>query len=167
MAQPFESRPGVTTSHNDLPSRVARLIERAVTESGKSYSEIARVAGIKRDSLRRSLSVGRPVTLYEAVMILEACDLAGEETLLLLLLVGEDFALARSGTGAAQFLGELFKRAPLEIVQALGENIDELRPRWANGTAKLLARTLSQHIIDLNRRGDAIGERSSSALLGG
>ena len=149
----------MTTSHNDLPARVARLIERAVKESGKSHSEIARIAGIKRDSLRRSLSGGRPVTLEEAVMILEASDLAGEETLLLLLLVGEDFALARSGTGPAQFLDELFKRAPLEIIEQLGENIDELRPRWANGTAKLLAKTLVQHIADLNRRGDAIGER--------
>ncbi|MEY4910123.1 MAG: hypothetical protein RL260_3841, partial [Pseudomonadota bacterium] len=27
----------MTTSHNDLPSRVARLIERAVKESGKSH----------------------------------------------------------------------------------------------------------------------------------
>ena len=156
----------MTTSHNDLPSRVARLIERAVKESGKSYSEIARVAGIKRDSLRRSLSGGRPVTLDEVVMILEASDLAGEETLLLLLLVGEDFALARSGTGVAQFLGELFKRAPLEIIEQLGEDIDELRPRWAHGTAKLLARTLTQHIADLNRRGDAIGGSRYSAAVG-
>ena len=149
----------MTTAHNDLPTRVARLIARAVSESGKSHSEIARIAGIKRDSLRRSLSGGRPVTLDETVTILEASDLPGEETLLLLLLVGEDFALARSGTGAAQFLSELFKRAPLEIVEQLGEDIDELRPRWAHGTAKLLAKTLIQHIADLNRRGDAIGER--------
>ena len=149
----------MTTSHNDFPARVARLIERAVRESGKSHSEIARLAGIKRDSLRRSLSGGRPVTLDEVVMILEASDLAGEETLLLLLLVGEDFALARSGTGPALFLGELFKRAPLEIIEQLGEDIDDLRPRWAHGTAKLLARTLTQHIADLKRRGDSIGER--------
>ena len=156
----------MTTSHNDLPARVTRLIERAVKESGKSYSEIARIAGIKRDSLRRSLSGGRPVTLDEAVMILEASDFAGEETLLLLLLVGEDFALAQSGTGPAQFLGELFKRAPLEIIEQLGEDIDELRPRWAHGTAKLLARTLTQHIADLNRRGDAIGGARYSATVG-
>jgi len=156
----------VTTSHNDLPVRVTRLIERAVKESGKSYSEIARVAGIKRDSLRRSLSGERPVTLDEAVLILEASDFAGEETLLLLLLVGEEFALARSGTGPAQFLGELFKRAPLEIIEQLGEDIDELRPRWAHGTAKLLARTLTQHIADLNRRGDAIGGSRYSATVG-
>lgn len=77
------------------------MIERADKDSGKSQSEIARLAGTKRDSLRRSLSGGRTVTYDEVVMILEAPDLVGEETLLLLLLDGEDFALARSGTGLA------------------------------------------------------------------
>ena len=152
----------MTPSSKDLPLRVARLLRRAVSESGKTNSEIARLAGIKRDSLRRSLSGERPITLGEVLMILEASELGGEETLLLLLLAGEDFALAQSGTAPAQFLGELFKRAPIEIVQQLGEGIADLRPRWAHGTAKLLARTLMQHIADLNRRGDAIGERFAS-----
>jgi antitoxin HigA-1 len=153
-------------SNSDLPARVARLLERAVRDSGKSNSEIARLAGIKRDSLRRTLDGVRPATLGEAITILDASDLSGEETLLLLMLVGEDFALARSGSGAAQFLGELFKRAPIEIVEQLGADIDELRPRWANGTAKLLARTLSQHVAELNRRGDAIGERFAGSQAG-
>ena len=50
-------------------------------------------------------------------------------------------------------------RAGVEIAEQLGEDMSELRPRWAKGTAKMLARTLSQHIADLNRRGDAIGDR--------
>lgn len=149
----------------DLPARVTHLLERAVRESGKTASEIARLAGIKRDSLRRTLNGERSVTLHEALMILEATANAGEETLLLLIMVGEDFALEKSGTPSARFLGELLRRAPAEIVEQLGENIDELRPRWATGTAKLLARTLVQHIADLNRRGDAIGERH--AILNG
>ena len=142
----------------DLPGRVAHLLERAVRDSGKTASEVARLAGMKRDSLRRTLSGTRAATLHEALMILEATANAGEETLLLLIMVGEDFALAKSGTQSARFLGELLRRAPVEIVEQLGENIDDLRPRWANGTAKLLARTLVQHVADLNRRGDAIGE---------
>jgi len=136
-------------------------------ESGKSISEIARLAGIKRDTLRRTLSGDRPIYLDEALLILEAADLAGEETLLLVMLVGEDFALARSGTGPARFLTELFKRAPLEILAQIGENVDDLRPRWANGTAKLLARTLTQHIADINRRGDSIAERFNMPASGG
>lgn len=146
----------------DLPARVARLLERAVRESGKTNSEIARLSGMKRDSLRRSLSGDRPATLGEAMAILDAAEYPGEETLLLLLLAGEDFALLRGGSGPARFLGELFKRAPNEIIEQLGDNIDELRPRWASGTAKLLARTLQHHILDLNRRSDTFAERFSS-----
>ena len=79
--------------------------------------------------------------------------------MLFMLLVDEDFALTHSGTSMAGFLGELFRRAPSALIEQLGENVHELRPRWANGTAKLLARTLAQHITDLSLRGDAIGER--------
>jgi len=147
----------------DLPARVARLLGRAVRESGKSNSEIARLSGMKRDSLRRSLSGDRPVTLSEALAILSSVNCAGEETLLLLLLAGEEFALEHGGTAPARFFGELFKRAPTEIIEQLGEDLDELRPRWANGTAKLLARTLRQHVTDLNRRGNLIEERFTSS----
>ncbi|SMC30707.1 hypothetical protein [Novosphingobium sp. B1] len=143
----------------DLTARVVRLLDRAVKDSGKPVSEIARLAEMKRDSLRRSVAGERVPTLSEVLRILEACEHAGEETLLLLLLVGEDFALSYRGSAPARFLGELFKRAPAEIIEQLGELASELRPRWANGTAKLLARTLEQHITDLNRRGDAIGDR--------
>lgn len=146
-----------------LPARVLSLIERAVRESGKPITEVARVAEMKRDSLRRSLAGDRIPTLSEVLRILEACDLASEDTLLLLILVGEDFALSQRGSATAHFLGELFKRAPTEIIDQLGELASELRPRWANGTAKLLARTLEQHINDLNRRSDAIGDRIAHA----
>lgn len=143
----------------DLHLRVARLLERAVGGCGKSISEIARLSGMKRDSLRRSLAGDRPFTLNEVLAVLEAADHAGEETFLLLLLAGEDFALAQGGTAHARFLGEFFRQAPLEIIEQLGDNIEELRPRWANGTAKLLARTLHHHIIDLNNRSDSIADR--------
>lgn len=154
-----ESASAIDRSNDDLCTRVVRLIERAVRESGKPVSEVARVAEMKRDSLRRSLAGDRMPTLSEVLRVLDACDLASEETILLLILVGEDFALSQRGSATAQFLGELFKRAPVEIIEQLGENIGELRPRWAVGTAKLLARTLMQHIVDLNRRADAIAER--------
>ena len=112
----------------DLQARISRLLQRAVTASGKPASEIARLSGMKRDSLRRSLSGERPFTIGEALAILDAANHAGEETLLLLLLAGEDFALAQGGTGPARFLGELFRRAPVEIIEQLGDNIEELRP---------------------------------------
>lgn len=151
----------------DLHARTARLLECAVAECGRSQSEIARRAGLKRDTLRRSLSGARAVTLPEVLAILDAAKLPGEQTLLFMLLAGEEFALERSGTSAAEFLVEFLRRVPLEVVEHLGDEFNELRPRWALGTAKMLARTLSQHVADLNRRGEAIGDRQQFTQLAG
>lgn len=150
----------------DIPNldvRITRLLARAVEESGKSISEIARLAFLKRDTVRRSLSGERSVTFSEVEAILAAAGLAGEQTLLFMLVAGDEFALARSGSTLAEFLGELFRRVPVEICDQLGEDVNELRPRWAGGTATLLARTLAQHVAELARRGDAIGERRALA----
>lgn len=144
-----------------LAPRVVRLLGRIVFESGKGLSEVSRLSHVKRDSLRRSLAGQRDPSLSEVLRILDACDYRGEETLLLFILIGEDFAISQRGSETAGFIGELFKRAPTEIVTQLGELATELRPRWAHGTAKLLARTLEQHVSDLTRRGDAIGDRSA------
>ena len=146
-------------SNPSLTENIQRLLTNAVIASDRTTSEIARRAGMKRDSLRRSLANDRPVTLDEVVRILDASGYTGEDTLMLALLVGNDFALTRSGTSSARFLGELLRLAPAEIVAELGEGFEDLKPRWALGTAKMLARALSQHVAELNRRGDAIGER--------
>ena len=146
-------------ARNDLQLRLVHLLARAMQESGRSLAEVGRRSELKRDTLRRILEGGRDVTIVEAVALLDAADLAGEQTLLFMLLVGEDFALTYAGTSMAAFLGELFRCAPNALVEQLGEDIHELRPRWAHGTAKLLARTLSQHVNDLSQRGDNIGAR--------
>lgn len=142
-----------------LNDRITRLLAQAVEQCGKPVAEIARLSKLKRDTLRRSLAGDRTISIGETVAILEAAGLRGEQALVLMLIAGEDFALARSGGRLAEFLDELFRRMPLEICSELGADVDELRPRWAVGTARLLARTLMQHVSELNRRGDAIGER--------
>ena len=81
--------------------------------------------------------------------------------------VKAQLASRRSGTSAARFLGELLRLAPAEIVAELGDGFDDLKPRWALGTAKMLARALSQHVAELNRRGDAIGERFAAQAAEG
>jgi hypothetical protein len=99
------------------------------------------------------------VSLVDAISILDAAGCPGAESLLLCLFTGEETALAWMDGTAIRFVGELFRRMPHELVNQLGDNLDELRPRWANGTAKLLARTLSQHVAELARRGEAIGDQ--------
>ena len=150
-----------------LTENILRLLTNAVIASDRTTSEIARRAGMKRDSLRRTLANDRPVTLDEVVRILDASGYTGEDTLTLAILVGNEFALTQSGTSSARFLGELLRLAPAEIVAELGDGFDDLKPRWALGTAKMLARALSQHVTELNRRGDAIGERFATQAAEG
>lgn len=144
---------------NAFPIKLARLLKSSVDGSGRSQSEIARLAGLKRDRLRRSMSGEREATLSEALAILQACGNPSDRTLVFLLLTGEEFALANAHSGLGEFLDEFLRFAPLEIAEILASDVDELRPRWARGTAKLLARTLHEHVTELSRRGDAIGER--------
>lgn len=144
-----------------LEIRIVRLLSQAVQQCGKPMAEIARLTGMKRDTVRRSLAGDRNATLSEAVMILDAAGLAGEQALFLMLVAGDEFVLEWAGGTLAEFLETLFRRVPSEICNQLGENVNELRPRWAGGTAALLARTLAQHVGELARRGDAIGERQT------
>lgn len=146
---------------HSLEIRITRLLAQAVEQSGKPVAEIARTAGLKRDTVRRSLSGDRNASLAEAAAILDATGLPGEQALFLMLIVGDEFALAHSGTTLGEFLELLFRRAPNEICDQLDQDVNELRPRWAGGTAALLARTLAQHVGELARRGDAIGERQT------
>ena len=149
----------------NLHFRVAELLELAVRESGQSIAQIARKAQLKWDTVRRTLDAKRAATIPEIVAILDATGYSAEDTFRLMLLVDGNFAVSRAGSDAARFLGELMRAIPVEIAEQLGEDIDQLRPRWAHGTAKLLARTLAQHIADLNRRGDAIGMLRHSASV--
>ena len=151
----------------DLHFRVAQLLELAVRESGLSTAQVARRAQLKWDTVRRTLDGKRAATIPEIVAILNATGHSAEDSFRLMLLVDADFAVSRAGSDAARFIGELMQAVPTEIIEQLGEDISELRPRWAKGTAKMLARTLSQHIVDLNRRGDAIGDRFNGPPQGG
>lgn len=157
MSMLVDSSTAMNTDTPGITARLPNLLARAVNASGRSLSDIARRADMKRDSLRRSLAGQRPATLDEAIRILEASGFDGEQTFTLALLVDETFALERTGSAPGLFLGELLRRAPAEIVAELGDEIEDLKPRWATGTAKLLAKTLMQHVTELNRRGDAIG----------
>lgn len=151
----------------DLHLRVAQLLELAVRESGLSTAQVARRAQLKWDTVRRTLDGKRAATIPEIVAILNATGHSAEDSFRLMLLVDGDFAVSQAGSDAARFIGELMQAVPTEIIEQLGEDISELRPRWAKGTAKMLARTLSQHIVDLNRRGDAIGDRFNGPPQGG
>ena len=47
-----------------------------------------------------------------------------------------------------EFLEEFFTSLPVHLQRTLGRRIEDLRPRWANGTSQLVARMLAKHIDD-------------------
>ena len=150
-------------SHTDI----ARLLDAAVRSSRQSHCEIARRAGMKRDSVRRTLTGERPVGLIEALKILRAANQPAEETLLLALMGGGEVAAEWLNCDATRFLGELFRQLPQDFAAQLSEELHEIRPRWALGAARLLTRTLSAHIADLAARDQAIGDGRSSMFSAG
>ena len=150
-------------SHADI----ARLLDAAVRTSRQSHCEIARRAGMKRDSVRRTLTGERPVGLIEALRILKAADQPAEETLLLALMGGAELAAEWLDCDATRFLGELFRQLPQDFAAQLSEELHEIRPRWALGAARLLTRTLGAHIAELAARDQAIGDARPTMHLAG
>ena len=122
---------------------------------------------MKRDSVRRSLSGERPVSLIEALQILRAAGQPDEETLLLSLMGGGELAAEWLDCDATRFLGELFRQLPQDFSAQLSEVLHEIRPRWALGAARLLTRTLGTHIAELAARDQAIGDARPSMHLAG
>ena len=150
-------------SHADI----SRLLDAAVRTSRQSHCEIARRAGMKRDSVRRTLTGERPVGLIEALRILKAAGQPAEETLLLGLMVGGELAAEWLDCDATRFLGELFRQLPRDFAAQLSEELHEIRPRWALGAARLLTRTLGAHIAELAARDQAIGDARPTMHLAG
>ena len=131
---------------------VSKVLEKAVRQSGRTRREIASRSGIHKDALRRILSGQRSPTLSEALRILDASDAAAVSTLML--------ALSGDGTQAedwinepvAQFLDGFLSELPAALERVLGNQLVDIRPRWAKGTAHRVARLLSDHIEELERR---------------
>lgn len=60
----------------------------------------------------------------------------------------EDLACEWMHCEMGEFLEEFFTSLPLHLQRTLGRRIEDLRPRWANGTSQLVARMLAKHIDD-------------------
>ena len=136
---------------------ITRLLVEAVRCSGRSRRDIARRAGMHKDVLMRTLNGSRAVTFDEVMRILRTADVSPELTLALALTAGEDAALDLMRTELAAFIGELFRLVPKAIGDQLGEQVCEIRPRWATGMARIIAKMLSEHIADVARREAALG----------
>ena len=131
---------------------LSSLLAANVSNSGKTRIEISRQTSIHKDALRRILTGERAATLAEASLILDACGVDPKLSLALFILTDADQASEWIDTDVGDFLGAFFTALPVALTCELGSRLREVRPRWAKGTAQRLARLLSDHIDDLERR---------------
>ena len=138
-------RPGV-----DLV--LARTLARAIDGSSKARRTIARETGLHKDALLGVIRGTRPVTTEEALRLLSASGVPPKGVLALALAGHEDLASEWMHQDMGQFWDELITALPATIAEALGEDLQEIRPRWAVGTSRLVAKLLADHIRDVVNR---------------
>ena len=142
-----------------INARLARLLTAAVDRSGKSRREIARNADMNKDTFLRILRGEKAISLDDAMRVLEATGLASSSALLLAILGHEDLAVEWLGEDAGAFMDQFLAALPVAMNETLGSRLADLRPRWAVGTSRLVARLLAKHIDDF-------AERDMSLVLG-
>ena len=136
---------------------LAKLLLAAVEASGRTRCAIAAHAEIHRDALRRILSGGREASVGEALRILSACGTPPRTHMILYLASSGDHATAWLHSDLASFFDELVCELPTALERVLGNQLHDVKPRWAKGTAHRVARLLADHIDELERK-DALFE---------
>ena len=137
---------------------LAQLLLAAVEASGRTRCDIARVAQIHKDALRRVLAGERSASLGEALRILAASGVTPQAHILLVLVSSGDHAIAWLQSDLAQFFEDFTGELPSALERVLGNQVHNVRPRWAKGTAHRVARLLSDHIEELERRDALLGD---------
>ena len=147
----------MTLAEDAVRADLARLLSAAVEESGRARCDIARDARVHRDALRRILTGTRSATIGEAMRILAASGVTPHAHMLLFLTCGTDQAVAWLQSDLATFFAEFNAEFPVALERILGNQITDVKPRWAKGTANRVARLLSDHIIELERKDAFLG----------
>ena len=78
--------------------------------------------------------------------------------LLLFLVSGGDHAIAWLQSDLAQFFEDFSGELPSALERVLGNQVHDVKPRWAKGTAHRVARLLSDHIDELERKDALLGD---------
>lgn len=131
---------------------LAHTIAKAIDGSSKARRTIARETGLHKDALLGVIRGTRPVTTEEALRLLSASGVPPKGILALALAGHEDLASEWMHQEMGKFWDELFQTLPATLAEALGEDLHEIRPRWAIGTSRLVAKLLSEHVRDVINR---------------
>lgn len=142
---------------------LARLLATAVEQSGRARCDIARETGIHKDALRRILAGSRSASLAEALRILQAAGAPPHAHMLLFLGAGGDQAVGWLNSDLARFFENLMCELPGALERVLGNQIHDVKSRWAKGIAHRVARLLADHLDELNRKDALLGDFYSGA----
>lgn len=148
---------GAEFSEERIRGGLAQLLAAAVEASGRARCDVAADARLHKDALRRVLQGDRSATLGEALRILEASQTAPRAHLLLFLVCGEGQAIDWLQSDLAEFFEEFSKEFPVALQRSLGDQLGYVKPHWAKGAANRVARLLSDHIIELERKDEFLG----------
>ena len=141
----------------DHDARLRAVLEEAIKGSGRSKREVAQASGLHKDALLRALTGQRPVTAQEAMNILDAAGLHGRAAFMLAIMGHHDLGLEWGTSDVSLFFDALIAEFPRALSETLGEDIAEIKPRWGAGTAKMIAKSLAEHVAELSRRDAAFG----------
>jgi antitoxin HigA-1 len=131
---------------------LARTLARAIENSGRPKRDIASETGFHKDALLRVIRGTRSVTVDEALRLFEAAGVPARGTLFLALAGKEELAANWMHHEMGKFWDELVSSMPGTLNDALQDKFNEVRPRWAVGTSRLVARLVSEHIDDIASR---------------
>ena len=145
-------------SEANIRAGVSRLLNEAASTSGRSQVRIARDAEIDRGTMRRILAGKREATVSEVLRILYGTGASPHAHLLLFLAADQEKASRWMQTDLALFFEELVRHLPDVLETHLGDHLHDVKPHWAGGTAKRVARLLAEHIEDLARKDALLGD---------
>ena len=141
-----------TTVARPANQSLARVLAHAIEAAGKPRHRIANECGMHRETLLRVARGERPIGLDEAALVLAACGAPPRATMILALVGQEELACEWMHGEMGEFLEEFLTSLPVHLQRTLGRRIEDVRPRWANGTSQLVARMLAKHIDDFVSR---------------
>lgn len=152
-----ESLHPVALQSVDDEALVGPILANAVKRSGLTRREIAARTGIHKDALRRILSGDRDPTLTEVSRILAASKASIVSTVMLAVSGDHRRVEAWMDQPAAKFLDDFLSELPSSLERVLGGRLADIRPRWGKATAQRVARLLSDHIEEIERRDAILG----------
>ncbi len=141
-----------TTERPGIDPVLARTLAKAIDGSAKARRTIARETGLHKDALLGVIRGTRAVTTDEALRLFSASGVPPYGILTLALAGHEELASEWMHQDMGQFWDELFRALPATLAEALGEDLHEIRPRWAVGTSRLVAKLLADHVRDVINR---------------